>query len=69
MDYDRTEAVDLGNKIKQSLARPIKLFGDTTINATASIAIGFYPIHGATLKDLMNSLKLATYLIKKKWGK
>jgi diguanylate cyclase (GGDEF)-like protein len=68
MDYDRTEAVDLANKIKQSLARPIKLFGDTTINATASIAVAFYPIHGATLKDLLNSLKLATYLIKKNGG-
>lgn len=68
MDYDRTEAVDLATKIKQSLARPIKLFGDTTINATASIAIAFYPIHGATIKDLMNSLKLATYLIKKNGG-
>ncbi|MDY0295514.1 MAG: bifunctional diguanylate cyclase/phosphodiesterase [Acholeplasmataceae bacterium] len=68
MDYDRTEAVDLANKIKQSLARPIKLFGDTTINATASIAVAFYPIHGAALKDLLNSLKLATYLIKKNGG-
>ncbi|HAX03480.1 MAG: hypothetical protein A2Y45_00030 [Tenericutes bacterium GWC2_34_14] len=68
MDYDRTEAVDLANKIKQSLARPIKLFGDTTINATASIAIAFYPVHGSTIKDLMNSLKLATYLIKKNGG-
>ena len=68
MDYDRTEAVDLASKIKQSLARPIKLFGDTTINATASIAVAFYPIHGASIKDLMNSLKLATYLIKKNGG-
>ena len=68
MDYDRTEAVDLANKIKQSLARPIKLFGDTTINATASIAIAFFPVHGSTIKDLMNSLKLATYLIKKNGG-
>ena len=68
MDYDRTEAVDLATKIKQSLARPIKLFGDTTINATASISIAFYPIHGSTIKDLLNSLKLATYLIKKNGG-
>ena len=68
MDYDRTEAVDLSNRIKQALARPIKLFGDTTINSTASIALAFYPIHGATLKDLMNSLKLATYIIKKNGG-
>lgn len=67
-DYDRTEAVDLANKIKQSIARPIKLFGDTSINATSSIAVAFYPVHGSTLKELMNSLKLATYLIKKSGG-
>jgi len=68
MDYDRTEAVNLANKLKASIARPIKLFGDTSINATASIAIAFYPIHGAQLKDLLNSLKLATYIIKKNGG-
>ncbi len=67
-DFDRTEAVDLANRIKQALGRPIKLFGDTSINATASIALAFYPIHGANMKDLMNSLKLATYLIKKNGG-
>ena len=68
MDYDRTEAVNLANKLKAAIARPIKLFGDTSINATASIAIAFYPIHGAQLKDLLNSLKLATYIIKKNGG-
>jgi diguanylate cyclase (GGDEF)-like protein len=68
MDYDRTEAVDLANKIKASLARPIKLFGDTQISTTASIAVAFYPIHGSNLKDLLNSLKLAIYIIKKNGG-
>ncbi|RJX27585.1 MAG: bifunctional diguanylate cyclase/phosphodiesterase [Acholeplasma sp.] len=67
-DFDRTEAVDLANRIKQALGRPIKLFGDTSINATASIALAFFPIHGNNLKDLMNSLKLATYIIKKNGG-
>lgn len=68
MDYDRTEAVDLGNKLKTSIARSIKLFGDTQINATGSIAIAFYPVHGANLKDLIDSLKIATYIIKKNGG-
>ncbi|MDO9628828.1 MAG: bifunctional diguanylate cyclase/phosphodiesterase, partial [Acholeplasmataceae bacterium] len=68
MDYDRTEAVDLANKVKIALSRPIKLFGDTSINSTASIAIAFFPIHGGNLKDLLNSLKLATYLIKRNGG-
>ncbi len=68
MDYDRTEAVDLANKIKIALSRPIKLFGDTSINSTASISIAFFPIHGSNLKDLLTSLKLATYLIKRNGG-
>jgi len=68
MDYDRTEVVDLANRLKTAINRSIKLFGDTTINATGSIAIAFYPVHGGTLKDLMNSLKIATYIIKKNGG-
>ncbi|NCU32843.1 MAG: phosphodiesterase, partial [Candidatus Moranbacteria bacterium] len=68
MDYDRTEVVDLANKIKTAIARPIKLFGDTQINATASIAIVFFPHHGTNVKLLMDSLKLATYVIKKNGG-
>ncbi len=68
MDYDRTEVVDLANKLKVAINRSIKLFGDTTINATGSIAIAFYPVHGNTLKDIMDSLKIATYVIKKNGG-
>ncbi len=68
MDYDRTEVVDLANRLKTAINRSIKLFGDTTINATGSIAIAFFPVHGGTLKDLMNSLKIATYIIKKNGG-
>ncbi|MDX9691112.1 MAG: GGDEF domain-containing phosphodiesterase [Acholeplasmataceae bacterium] len=68
MDYDRTEVVDLGNKLKVAIGRSIKLFGDTQINATGSIAIAFYPVHGSTLKDMLDSLKIATYIIKKNGG-
>ncbi|MFH0766579.1 MAG: bifunctional diguanylate cyclase/phosphodiesterase [Bacillota bacterium] len=68
MDYDRTEVIDLANKLRTSISRSIKLYGDTTINATGSLAIAFYPVHGATLKDMMNSLKIATYIIKKNGG-
>ncbi|MBU1093892.1 MAG: GGDEF domain-containing phosphodiesterase [Firmicutes bacterium] len=68
MDYDRTEVVDFANKLKVAISRSIKLFGDTTINATGSIAIAFYPVHGNTLKDILNSLKIATYINKKNGG-
>ncbi|MBE0701196.1 MAG: GGDEF domain-containing protein, partial [Acholeplasmataceae bacterium] len=67
-EYDRTDAVDLANKIKAAVARPIKLFGDTQINATGSIAVAFFPVHGSTMKDLVNSLKIATYIVKKNGG-
>jgi len=68
MDYDRTEAVDLANRVKQAIGRQIRLFGDTQISATASIAVAFYPVHGSNLKDLLSSLKIATYIIKKNGG-
>lgn len=68
MDFDRTEAVDMANKIRAALGKPIRLFGDTLINATASISIAFYPVHGSNLKDMLNSLQIATYIIKKSGG-
>lgn len=68
MEYDRTEVVDMANKIKAAIGKSIRLFGDTQISATASIAIAFYPVHGGNLKDLLNSLQIATYIIKKSGG-
>ena len=68
MDYDRTEALELAGKIKHAITRPIRLYGDTEVNLTASIAIAFYPVHGETLKDLLNSLQIATYITKKNGG-
>lgn len=67
-EFDRTVSVDLANKLKTAIAKPIKLFGDTQVNATGSIAIAFYPVHGNTLKDMLNSLKIATYITKKAGG-
>ncbi len=67
-DYDRSEVVTLSHKIKQAIQKPIRLFGDTDIKATASIAIAFYPAHGHNIKDLTSSLLLATYVIKRDGG-
>lgn len=67
-EYDRSEVVDYAHKLKAAITKPIRLFGDTDIKATASIALSFYPAHGKTLKDLMNSLLLATYIIKRNGG-
>ncbi len=67
-DYDRSEVVTMSHKIKQAIQKPIRLFGDTDIRSTASIAVAFYPAHGKNLKNLMNSLLLATYIIKRDGG-
>ena len=67
-EYDRTESMEIANKVKTAIAKQIKLFGDTTINATASIAVAFYPAHGSQVKELLNSLQIATYIIKKSGG-
>ncbi|MFA6801228.1 MAG: bifunctional diguanylate cyclase/phosphodiesterase [Acholeplasmataceae bacterium] len=67
-DYDRSEIVTQAHRIKQALQKPIRLYGDTDIKSTASIAVAFYPAHGHNLKDLINSLLLATYIIKRTGG-
>ena len=52
--------------MKPSLS-PIDLFGETNLNITASVALCYYPIHGNSIKQMLNSLKLAIYTVKKKW--
>ncbi len=67
-DFDRSEVVTYANKLKQAIQKPIRLFGDTDVKSTASIAVAFYPAHGQTIKELLNSLLLATYIIKRSGG-
>ncbi len=67
-EYDRSEAMEIANKVKHAINKEIKLFGDTTINATATIAAVFYPAHGSQVKELLNSLQIATYIMKKNGG-
>ncbi len=67
-EYDRTETMEISTKVKNAIAKQIRLFGDTTINASASIAIVFYPAHGRNVKELLNSLQIASYIIKKSGG-
>ena len=67
-EYDRTETMEISTKVKNAIAKQIRLFGDTTINASASIAIAFFPAHGSNVKELLNSLQIASYIIKKNGG-
>jgi diguanylate cyclase (GGDEF)-like protein len=67
-DYDRIQSLDLAKKLLEVVRAPIKIYSDTFVNPTASIAVCFYPKHGNTLKQLINSLKISIYMIKKKGG-
>lgn len=67
-EYDRSESLEIANKVKDAIGKKIRLFGETTINATATIAVAFYPAHGSHVKELMNSLQIATYIMKKNGG-
>lgn len=67
-DYDRTESMEIANKVKGAIGKTIRLFGETTINATATIAVAFFPAHGSMVKELLNSLQIATYIMKKNGG-
>ncbi|MCF7932625.1 MAG: phosphodiesterase [Acholeplasmataceae bacterium] len=67
-EFSRSEATDIATRLKAAVAEPIKLFGDTEIHMTASIGIAFHPIHGDTYKELIESLKIVIYAIKKTGG-
>lgn len=67
-DREYLYAVDLAGKVKQAINKPLRVLADTEINLTASIAVVYYPIHGSTVKDLLNSLQVTTYVVKKAGG-
>ncbi|MGD9605575.1 MAG: EAL domain-containing protein [Bacilli bacterium] len=67
-DFDRLQSLDLGKKLLEVVRTPIKVYSDTFITPTASVAVCFYPKHGNTLKQLINSLKISIYMLKKKGG-
>jgi len=67
-DYDRIQCLELAKKLSEVVRTPVKIYSDTFINVTASVGVCFYPKHGNTLKQLLNSLKIAVYIIKKKGG-
>lgn len=68
VDYDQGDAVELARRVQEQINESITLFGSTDVNLTASISIAHFPMHGETVKQLMNSLKLANYTVKKTGG-
>lgn len=67
-DIDRSECVNLAERIRSKIKEPIKIYADTFVDVTASMGIAFFPNHGSNLKELLKSLMLATYIAKKEGG-
>ena len=67
-EYDQKVVTQIALKLLDIVREPIKLFGETTINLTASIAIVYYPTHGNNLKQLEESLDIGNYVCKKNGG-
>lgn len=67
-DATQSEVIKLANLIKSTLNEPISVYGDTTYIPSVTIAVAFYPNHGSTSKQLINSLRLALYIGKRDGG-
>ena len=67
-EYDAKVVTQIALKLLDLIREPIKLFGETSISLTASIAIVYYPVHGRNLKQLEESLDIADYVCKKNGG-
>lgn len=66
--YDRSDILIYANELLSSFRNPIVVSGNKAVDLSASIAIAYYPNHGRTVKDLLASLDLAIYRIKKEGG-
>src|SRR5690554_1118580 len=66
--YKRDDVLSYGRKLLEKLREPIKLYEHTKLEQTASISIAFYPIHGNRVSNLIKSLQLAMYKVKKAGG-
>lgn len=67
-NFDRLETLEYANNVLKEIREKIELYGETEIEQTASIALCYYPQHGGTVKDLIESLKIAIYNVKKNGG-
>ena len=67
-EFTRDDTVKLARQILEVINQPLKLYGDATFQVTASIGICFYPQHGRSFKQMMESLELACYQAKKDGG-
>lgn len=67
-EYTRLEYLEIAKAILTVINEPITIYHNTTIQVTGSIGLSIFPKHGSTLKQLLNSLKIAVYIAKREGG-
>ena len=67
-DYTKEEIVKIATDMREAVRKPFKLNQDVDVNLSASIGIAYFPIHGETLAQLVDSLRIAVYTAKKDGG-
>lgn len=67
-EYSREEMVRLAKKILTTVSAPNKVYDESSLQLTCSIGICYYPQHGRTFKELLESLEIATFICKRNGG-
>ncbi|MDY0276563.1 MAG: bifunctional diguanylate cyclase/phosphodiesterase [Acholeplasma sp.] len=67
-EYSKNDVLEIGSGILESFREKTIIFDDEEIDLTASIAVAQYPNHGSTVENLIQSLLLSIYSIKKEGG-
>lgn len=67
-EYTRLEYLESAKAILTIISEPIAIYHNTSIQVTGSVGLSFYPKHGNSLKQLLNSLKIAVYIAKREGG-
>jgi len=67
-EYELQDAIDLAKKILYIISTPFKIYSGTQVELTASVGIVRYPYHGTTLRQLLDSIDIAIYQVKRDGG-
>lgn len=67
-EYTKEDAVTYANDLLNAFRKQTQVLDDHLIDLTASIAVAYYPQHGENIKNLLQSLHLSIYKVKKAGG-
>ncbi len=67
-EYSHEEVFRIADQIKDVIKEPVRISYDTETTATASIGIAYFPTHGQTYNQLLNSLEIAVITVKRNGG-